>query len=76
LGRDCSITLLGGGLRLILLWTIQNNSAYEQFLITGVLTANESHLFCEDDFLFAYGWMVKKMKDKRLHPPIGVDYPI
>jgi len=74
--RDCSIILLRGGLKLILLWTIQNHSAYGEFLKTGVLTANESHLFCEDNFLIAYDWMVKKMKDKRLHPPVGIDYPI
>ena len=43
---------------------------------TGTLTANKRHLFCEDDFLFAYNWMVKKMKDKGLQPPVGVDYPI
>ena len=45
----------------MILWTIQHYSAYERMLETGVLIANESHLFCQDDFRHAYDWMARIM---------------
>jgi len=32
----------------MILWTIQHYSAYERMLETGILNANENHLFCQD----------------------------
>ena len=37
-----------------LLWTIQTEEAYQEFVKAGILRANEAHLFCGDDLRFAY----------------------
>ncbi len=60
----------------MLLWTIQNYTAYENMLKSGLLTANEDYLFCEDDFKFAYNWMTAKMKEHNIIPPQGINYPV
>lgn len=60
----------------MLLWTIQNYTAYENMQKTGLLTASENHLFCEDDFKFAYDWMGDKMKEHRLMPSTRINYPV
>ncbi len=57
------------------LWTIQNENAYAELMNTGELTANEQHLFCQDDFRYAYDWMAKKLSE-RVPAPAGVRYPI
>ena len=60
----------------MLLWTIQHYQAYEQMQECGVLRANEDHLFCEDDFRYAYVWMSTKMISCGIMPPQGVRYPV
>lgn len=59
-----------------ILWTIQHEDAYREFERTGVLRANEDYLFCEDDFRFAYDWLVKEMRRRIGEPPMGVKYPV
>lgn len=59
-----------------LLWTIQHEAAWETFEKNGVLVANECHLFCEDDFLFAYEWISQQMIRKIGVPPDGIHYPV
>jgi hypothetical protein len=56
----------------MILWTIQHYHAFEQFLKTGVLRANEDYI---EDF-WAYDWMGKKMIESGIMPPKGVRYPI
>lgn len=58
------------------LWTIQHEAAWEAFEKTGVLTANEDHLFCENDLRFAYDWLSQQMIQKIGAPPDGVRYPV
>lgn len=58
------------------LWTIQHRDAYEAFEKTGVLRANEDHLFCGDDLRFAYDWIAEQMKTRIGLPPEGVRYPV
>lgn len=58
------------------LWTIQHYPAYEKMLETGILIAHEDHLFCQDDFRYAYDWMSNKMLEANLAPPDNVRYPI
>lgn len=58
------------------LWTIQHYQAYEKMLETGTLVANEEHLFCQDDFRYAYDWMVHKMSESNILPPKKICYPI
>jgi len=57
------------------LWTIQNESAYENFKKTGILRADDSFI-CED-MIFHYNWMLEQMK-KRIGLPISekIIYPI
>ena len=38
----------------VILWTIQHEEAYKEMLKTGILRANDNHLFCGDDLKFAY----------------------
>lgn len=40
------------------------------------MRADEDHLFCEDDFRYAYDWMSNKMIDAGLLPPQDVRYPV
>lgn len=58
------------------LWTIQHLDAYKQMQKTGYLHANEDHLFCMDDFRFAYDWMSEQMEIRIGDPPQSVSYPI
>lgn len=58
------------------LWTIQHEEAYREFDRTGVLRADENHLFCGDDLRFAYDWISRQMKTRIGDPPIDVGYPI
>ena len=60
----------------MLLWTIQHYRAYEQMQECGVLRANEEHLFCEDDFRYAYDWMSEKMINCGIVPPQTARYPV
>ncbi|HWQ73912.1 MAG TPA: DUF3841 domain-containing protein [Syntrophomonas sp.] len=60
----------------MILWTIQHYPAYEQMLETGILVSSENHLFCKDDFRYAYDWMVQKMIDAGMMPPNNIHYPI
>lgn len=53
------------------LWTIQHEEAFREFEETGVLRANENHLFCEDDLRFAYDWLSREM-NKRIGPRLLV----
>lgn len=58
------------------LWTMQRETAFEAFLKTGVLRANPTHLAFNDEFQYAYDWMVCQMR-RRIGPaPIGVQYPV
>lgn len=57
------------------LWTIQHKEAYTTLQEKGVLHANEEHLFCEDDFRYAYDWMANKLSEKDTKPN-GVNYPL
>lgn len=59
-----------------ILWTIQHEEAWKVFEKTGVLVANEDHLFFEDDFRFAYDWLSQQMIQRIGAPPEGVRYPI
>lgn len=52
----------------MILWTIQHYSAYVRMLETGILIANESHLFCQDDFHHAYDWIACKMIEANIYP--------
>lgn len=58
------------------LWTIQHEKAFETLEKSGVLTANENNLFCEDYYRFAYDWLVEQMKLRVGMPPYGIHYPI
>lgn len=57
------------------LWTIQNESAYENFKDTGILRADDR--FICGDMIFHYNWMAGQMK-KRIGSPISekIKYPI
>lgn len=59
-----------------LLWTIQHEEAFCEFERTGILRANEDHLFCEDYFRFAYDWLSRQMVRQIGAPPEGVRYPV
>ena len=59
-----------------LLWTIQTEEAYREFVKTGILRANEEHLFCGDDLLFAYNWLSQQMVRRIGSPPENVRYPV
>lgn len=59
-----------------LLWTIQHEAAWEVFVKTGVLVANEDYLFCQDDLRFAYDWISLQMIQKIGAPPDGVHCPV
>lgn len=59
-----------------LLWTIQTESAYTEFEKSGILVANENHLFCGEDLRFAYDWMAGQMVNRIGAPPPGIRYPV
>ncbi len=58
------------------LWTIQHEAAWDVFEKTGVLIANEDHLFCQDDLRFAYDWMSQQMVQRIGASPDGIHYPV
>lgn len=58
------------------LWTIQNESAFETFQNTGVLRADPSHLIFDGDFQNAYDWMASQMRVRIGVAPAGVQYPV
>lgn len=60
----------------MLLWTIQNKIAYDHLLTNGVLRADEQHLFCEDNLLYAYQWISVQMLQRIGNPPVNVNYPV
>lgn len=60
----------------MLLWTIQHRDAYENMLKSGSLRADDAHLFCGDDFRYAYDWIAARMREKIGEPPEGVKYPV
>ncbi len=60
----------------MLLWTIQSYMAYENMIKTGLLSASEGNLFCEDAFKLAYDWMAEKMKERSLVPQGRGNYPV
>ena len=60
----------------MLLWTIQHRDAYENMLRSVSLRADESRLFCGDEFKFAYDWLAARMREKIGEPPEGVKYPV
>lgn len=60
----------------MILWTIQHKEAYLRMVRDGVLRADPAHLFCGDDFLFAYNWMSQQMRLRLSEPPHGVQYPV
>ena len=59
-----------------LLWTIQTEEAYQEFVKTGILRANEDHLFCGDDLRFAYDWLSRQMESRIGSAPENVRYPV
>lgn len=60
----------------MLLWTIQHRAAYERLLKTGIMRADEHHLFCGDDFPHAYQWIADQMSKRIGQPPRDVHYPV
>ena len=59
-----------------ILWTIQHEKAFREFERTGILRANENHLFCENELRFAYDWLSREMVKRIGPPPMGVTYPV
>ena len=59
-----------------ILWTIQHEKAFREFERTGMLRANENHLFCENELRFAYDWLAGEMVKRIGTPPMGVTYPV
>ena len=60
------------------LWTIQDEVAFREMERTGVLRANEEHLWCGDYYMrrFGYDWIAQQMV-KRIGPaPLNVRYPV
>ena len=60
----------------IILWTIQNEAAFEVFQKTGVLRADPDHLLFDGDFEDAYLWMADQMRHRIGAAPDGVQYPV
>lgn len=57
------------------LWTIQSYEAYEKLLYTGTLRADKNYI-CDENFCYAYKWIIEKMKSKSIILPENVEYPI
>ena len=57
------------------LWTIQSYEAYEKLINTGILRANKNYI-CDENFCYAYKWIIEKMKSNSIILPENVDYPI
>lgn len=59
-----------------ILWTIQDEAAFEVFEKTGVLRADPNHLLFDGDFQDAYQWMADQMRHRIGAAPEGVQYPV
>ena len=59
-----------------ILWTIQDEAAFEVFEKTGVLRADPNHLLFDGDFEDAYLWMADQMRHRIGAAPEGVQYPV
>ena len=59
-----------------ILWTIQDEAAFEVFEKTGVLRADPNHLLFDGDFQDAYLWMADQMHRRIGAAPEGVQYPV
>lgn len=57
------------------LWTIQSYEAYEKLINTGILRANKTYI-CDENFCYAYKWIIEKMKSNSIILPENVEYPI
>ena len=66
----------GGVVMKKILWTIQDEAAFEVFEKTGVLRADPNHLLFDGDFQDAYQWMADQMCHRIGAPPEGVQYPV
>lgn len=62
----------------MILWTIQEENAYEQLINNGVYRADASLIFDKyySAYKMHYDWLVEKMKNLIGNPPDGVEYPI
>ena len=58
----------------MLLWTIQDYTAYQDLLINGTLTANEDYI--DVDFKRSYDWLAGQMQKRGLILPNEVKYPM
>ncbi len=60
------------------LWTVQSYNVYEVLRNTGIYRCNSSlsSLLEENEFVNAYKWISKKMKDHIGNPPDNVTFPV
>lgn len=58
------------------LWTIQDETAFNAFIKTGVLRADPNYLIFDGNFQSAYDWMTSQMNLRIGPAPDGVKYPI
>jgi len=59
----------------MILYTIQNESKWNEFQQTGILKSDNTHICC-DDFLDSYTWMERKMRELLPHSDIECIHPI
>ncbi|MDO4721018.1 MAG: DUF3841 domain-containing protein [Peptostreptococcaceae bacterium] len=59
----------------MILWTIQNETAYEKMKKTGVLRAEESCI-SDESLKSSYVWMSNQMKKRVGNAPEGVVFPV
>ena len=59
----------------MILYTIQNESKWNEFQQIGILKSDNTHICC-DDFLDSYSWMERKMKELLLPSDIKCVHPI
>lgn len=57
------------------LWTIQSYEAYKKLVDTGILRADKNCIY-DENFRYAYKWIIEKMQSKSIILPENVDYPI
>lgn len=60
----------------MILWTIQDYPAYEIFMDSGILIANEDFVFGKELYDPAYKWLFEQMVERIGVPPQGVKYPV
>ena len=60
----------------MILWTIQDEKAYQQLLKKGVLQCDKNHRILFPEFRKAYWWMASRMRKCIGDEPLGVAYPI